>query len=143
MSPIELMARRKRLGLSQEELGRCLALVTPMPDGSERPPIKQSTIARWEGKRGIPLTVEFTLKDSLDAIEEASDFMCDRIKSIAELRRVYNSPTISIRAYEHDSDFWADWPDLKGWPHILWNIAATIALDEIEEDYGNVGELVC
>ena len=144
MTPIELVARRKRLGLSQEELGRCLALVSPMPDGSDRPPVKQSTIARWEGKRGIPQNVEITLKDSLDSIEKVSDFMCDRIKGIAEhSSAVHNSPTVNVRVYKHDSDFWEVWPDLKGWPHILWNIAATVALDDLKEEYGIIGDLVC
>lgn len=140
MTPIELTSRRKRLGLSQEELGRCLALVSPMPDGSPRQPVKQSTIAGWEGPRGIPANVEPTLRDSLDAIEEMGDRMCDRIRELVEhTSGVTDSPTVTVRAYATDSELWADWPDLKGWPRTLWNIACTVAIDELEDEYGIVG----
>ena len=40
MTPIEFRTRRKAFGLSQEEIGRCIALVSPMADGSERPGVK-------------------------------------------------------------------------------------------------------
>ena len=137
MTPIELTSRRKRLGLSQEELGRCLALVSPMPDGSPRQPVKQSTIAGWEGARGIPANVEPTLRDSLDAIEDMGDRMCDRIREIIDhTSAVTDSPAITVKAYATDSELWADWPDLKGWPHALWNIACTVAIDEAEDEYG-------
>lgn len=142
MTPIELTSRRKRLGLSQEELGRCLALVSPMPDGSPRQPVKQSTIAGWEGSRGIPESVDLTLRGSLDAIEEMSDRMCDRIKSITESRSgMLDSPTVKVDAYETDESMWRDWPDTKGWPHVLWNIAATVAMDELEDESGIIGEM--
>ena len=140
MTPIELTSRRKRLGLSQEELGRCLALVSPMPDGSPRPPVKQSTIAGWEGSRGIPESVDLTLRDSLDAIEEMSDRMCDRIRWIVEhSSAVRSDPVVTVRAYSSDADLWRDWPDLAGWPHTLWNIACTVAIDELEDEYGIIG----
>lgn len=140
MNGVELTARRKRLGLSQEELGRCLALVSPMPDGSPRQPVKQSTIAGWEGSRGIPESVELTLRDSLDGIEEMGDRMCDRIRGIVEhSSAVRSDPVVTVRAYASDADLWRDWPDLAGWPHTLWNIACTVAIDELEDEYGIVG----
>lgn len=143
MNGVELTARRKRLGLSQEELGRCLALVSPMPDGSPRQPVKQSTIAGWEGARGIPENVDPTLHDSLDAIEEMGDRMCDRIRGIVEhSSAVRDNPAVTVRAYATDADLWRDWPDLAGWPHTLWNIAATVAMDELEDECGIICDMV-
>lgn len=137
MTPIELSSRRKRLGLSQEEFGRCVSLVSPMADGTPRPPVKQSTIASWEGNRGIPHTIEPALDEILEQIEDMSDRMCDRIRGIIEhSSAVRNSPVVTVKAYTSDFDMWADWPDLTGWPHVLWNVAATVAMDEAAEEHG-------
>lgn len=143
MTPIELVARRKRLGLSQEELGRCLALVSPLPDGGERPAVKQSTIAGWEGTRGIPANVDVSLMNMLDMIDGQADVMCDRIKEmITHSSAVRDSSTVEVKGYSTDTGFWAAWPDMAGWPHVLWNIAATVAIDEARDEYGIEGELV-
>ncbi|KFI93222.1 DNA-binding helix-turn-helix protein [Bifidobacterium saguini DSM 23967] len=137
MTPLELAARRKRIGLSQEELGRCLSLVSPMPDGSSRPPVRQSTIASWEGSRGIPASIDLALPGMLDLIEEQSDVMCDRIQELIEhSSAVRNDSHVTVKGYAADGDFWRDWPDMTGWPHVLWNIAATVAIDEMMDDYG-------
>lgn len=137
MTPLELETRRKRLGLSQEELGRCLALVSPMPDGSPRPPVKQPTIASWEGVRGIPANIDMLLPDMFDAIEAMTDVMCDRIEElIRHSSAVRDDPVATVRGYATDRDFWEAWPDMTGWPHVLWNIAATVAMDEMREEYG-------
>ena len=143
MTPIELVARRKRLGLSQEELGRCLALVSSLPDGGERPAVKQATIAGWEGTRGIPANVDMSLMNMLDMIDEQTDVMCDRIKEmITHSSAVRDSPTMEVKGYSTDTGVWAAWPDMTGWPHVLWNIAATVAIDEARDEYGIEGELV-
>ncbi|PST47645.1 hypothetical protein COO72_11970 [Bifidobacterium callitrichos] len=143
MTPLELIARRKRMGLSQEELGRCLGLVSPMPDGSPRPPVKQATIAGWEGARGIPDWADEQLPELLYRIDEQADVMCDRIGEIIEHSSgVRNSPTVTIRGYSTDAGFWRDWPDMTGWPHIMWNMAATVAMDEMHEEYGIITTLI-
>lgn len=137
MESIELIARRKRLGLSQEELGRCIALVSPMPDGSPRPPIKQATIASWEGSRGIPLNIDMSIQNMLDMIDERTDVMCDRVKElIVHSSGVRDTPFVEVRAYATDGALWKDWPDMSGWPCVLWNISATVAIDEARDEYG-------
>lgn len=40
---------------------------------------------------------------------------------------VRDSPTVEVKGYSTDTGFWAAWPDMTGWPHVLWNIAATVA----------------
>lgn len=137
MTPMELQARRKRMGLSQGEFGQALAMVSPMPDGSPRPPVKQPTIASWEGARGIPDWAETSLRTMCDAIEDMSDRMCDTVKTITEhSANVRDTPDVTIPAYDSDAAFWKDWPMFVGWPHALWNIAATLAMDELEDENG-------
>lgn len=142
LTPLELQARRKRLGLSQEELGRCISLASPMPDGSPRPPVRQATIAGWEGARGIPDWADMALPGILDVIDEKTDEMCERIENLIEhTSAVRDDPMVMVRGYATDREFWADWPDLAGWPHVLWNIAATVAMDEMRDEHGIISEL--
>lgn len=143
MTPIELTARRKRMGLSQTEFGQALAMVSPMPDGSPRPPVKQSTIASWEGARGIPEYIALTLPTMCDAIEAMGNQICDLIKGIAEhSANVRNTPDVTITAYGSDAALWKAWPTLKGWPHTMWNVAATVAMDELEDELGIIPVMV-
>ncbi|WP_214379707.1 helix-turn-helix domain-containing protein [Bifidobacterium felsineum] len=131
MNPIELAARRRRLGLSREELGRCIGLVTPMP------PIDRDTVAGWEEGSRMSDDMRLALPGILDLIEERTDLMCDRIRGLVEhSSAVRDDPTVTVTGYTDDETFWHDWPDLQGWPHILWNIAATVAIDEARDDYG-------
>ncbi|NEG56111.1 helix-turn-helix domain-containing protein [Bifidobacterium platyrrhinorum] len=144
MTPLEFMTRRKRLGLSQEELGRCLALVSSQPDGSPRAPIKQATIASWEGARGLPEWADDdTVLALFDAIDVKADEMCERIEGIIEhSSAVRDDPFVRVNGYATDGEFWTDWPDMTGWPHALWNLAATVAMDEMREEYGIVCTLL-
>ncbi|KAA8828683.1 hypothetical protein [Bifidobacterium tissieri] len=114
-----------------------------MPDGSPRPPVKQPTIASWEGARGIPETIDLSIRTMCDAIEDMGDQMVDLIKNIAEhSANVRNTPDVTIIAYGSDAALWKAWPNLTGWPHTMWNVAATIAMDELEDELGIIPVMV-
>lgn len=93
--------------------------------------------------RGIPLGIDMSIMDMLDMIDEQADVMCDRIKElIAHSSAVCNSTVVQVRGYSTDAEFWVDWPDMAGWPCALWNIAATVAIDEAREVFGIDAKLV-
>lgn len=133
MTPIEFRTRRKELGLSQEEMGRCIALVSPLPDGGERPAVKQTTIARWEGERGLPYWADQIMQGIFDKIKIVGINMEESLTIIAEalIDQSDAFDTIALPAYRSDREFWAALPGWEGWPSELWNIAAVRVADRL------------
>lgn len=106
------------------------------------PFVRQSTIAGWEGARGLPDWADRSLPGILDAIDDAMGTMRDRVAELIEhSSAVRGAPMVAVRGYTTDAEFWHDWPDFGGWPHTLWNIAATIVMDERREEHGIISEL--
>lgn len=139
IGPIELETRRATLGLSQTDLGRCLALVGPHPDGTPRRPVSQNTISRWE-KHGIPTPeLAAAIRSQLDLIGDFKERLSDRIRTVLEhSSAVRDSPHTTVRLYRTDQAFWDDWPRLAGWPRGVWNTAALLAAGELDDEHGTV-----
>ncbi len=139
MTPIEFRTRRKVLGLSQEEMGRCVALASPMSDGSDRPAVKQTTIARWEGDRGLPQWADQTMQGIFDKITIVGLDMEEDLTCIAETLIAQSGPfdAIVLPAYRSDGEFWAAAPHWDGWPVELWNIAAVRVADRLMDKHAH------
>lgn len=133
MTPIEFRTRRKALGLSQEEMGRCIALVSPMADGSARPAVKQTTIARWEGDRGLPQWADQTMQGIFNKITIAGLNMEEELTNLGQTLIAQSGPfdVIVLPAYRSDGEFWTAVPHWEGWPVELWNIAAVRVSDRL------------
>lgn len=143
MTPIEFRTRRKAFGLSQEEMGRCIALVSPMADGSERPAVKQTTIARWEGGRGLPEWADMEMHAIFGKLERVLAVMCDDITQEArDAIEATDANAIGVDAYGRDVDLWGARPQWKGWPAALWNLAAMHAADKLADELSVEVELV-
>lgn len=133
MTPIEFRTRRKALGLSQEEMGRCIALASPMADGSARPAVKQTTIARWEGDRGLPGWADQTMQGIFDKIGIVGLNMEEELTGLGQTLIAQSAPLdgIVLPAYRSDREFWTAAPHWEGWPVELWNIAAVRTADRL------------
>ena len=133
MTPIEFRTRRKALGLSQEEMGRCIALASPMADGSDRPAVKQATIARWEGDRGLPQWADQAMQGIFDKIGIAGRNMEKELTDLGRTLIAQSGPfdVIVLPAYRSDGEFWTAAPHWEGWPVELWNIAAVRTADRL------------
>lgn len=145
MTPIEFRTRRKALGLSQEEMGRCIALVSPMADGSDRPAVKQTTIARWEGDRGLPQWADQTMQGIFGKIAIVGLDMEEELTTLAEMLIGQSDPfdVIVLPAYRSDGEFWAAAPHWDGWPVELWNIAAVRVADRLMDKHARAIILDC
>lgn len=137
MTPIEFRTRRKALGLSQEEMGRCVALVSPMADGSDRPAVKQTTVARWEGDRGLPQWADQTMQGIFDKIAIVGLDMEEELTALAEMLIGQSDPfdVIILPAYRSDGEFWTAAPHWEGWPVELWDIAAVRVADRLMDKH--------
>lgn len=131
MTPIEFRTRRKALCLNQEEIGRCIALVSPVADGTDRPAIRQATIARWEGGRGLPEWADMEMLSIFHKIERVVQLMRDEVCAIGETQAAQAKQigTILLPTYNTDKDFWTTRPQWKQWPAALWNLAALQSAD--------------
>lgn len=95
MEPIELRVRRVALGLSQDEFAR-LAGVT------------QATISQWELGGRTPRDPN-SIHVLLCVLEDAHAELIDQITELAEhASAVRDSPTIDLRTYASDADYWTD-----------------------------------
>lgn len=135
MTPIEFRTRRKAIGLSQEEMGRCIALVSPMTDGSSRPPVKQTTIARWEGGRGLPRWADMEMMSIFRKLDITLQLMQDDAAELGTIAVAMHAPMsiAPIPAYTDDETFWREQPQWDGWPAALWNLAALRAADTLAD----------
>ena len=143
MTPIEFRTRRKALCLNQEEMGRCIALVSPMADGSDRPAIKQATITRWESERGLPGWADMEILSIFHKIERIVQLMEDDVCAIGERQaaQAERIGTILLPAYSTDRDFWKAQPQWRQWPAALWNLAILRAADTLADRLYRIVEL--
>lgn len=84
LTGIELETRRRLLGLSQQDLGLCMAVIAPRDDDPR--PVSQNTISKWEeGRVGLPLSGwvamwNTALVHAVDAIDDGRDYMLDAVR---------------------------------------------------------------
>ncbi len=135
MTPIEFRTRRKALCLNQEEIGRCIALVSPMADGTDRPAIRQATIARWERERGLPEWADMEMLSIFRKLDITLQLMQDDAARIGTIAIAMYSPmsVAPIPAYADDETLWREQPQWAGWPAALWNLAALRAADTLAD----------
>ena len=115
MTPIELIARREALGLSQGLLAHRLG-------------VEQNTVSRWEhGQRQIPAGVNAELR----ALEKLVDHIVDNAVTALEAVASENTPPI-LFAYRDNQDLWAAIPELDGLPAAAHRVALARALTEYD-----------
>lgn len=135
--PLEIMCRRRLLGLDREGFGRCLSLACPLPDGGVRPPVPAGMVGEWEDGGELPVWLRSTMRWAVADILDVRDRMSDRAYEDARQRNVREGGSgLRVRAYASDVALWLDWPVFRGWPHGLWNAAAVVAMDDLAERYG-------
>ncbi len=111
MTPLELLARREGLGLSQASLAGVLG------NG-------QNTISQWEhGRRRIPDGLDGELAEVEEWLEDLADRMLDACEQVHEA----GEPP-SIISYRDDRAFWAAHPEWDGMPSELHRVAAARAV---------------
>ena len=114
-----------------------------MADGSERPAVKQTTIARWEGGRGLPEWADMEMHAIFGKLERVLAVMCDDITQEArDAIEATGANAIGVDAYGRDVDLWGARPQWEGWPAALWNLAAMYAADKLADELSVEVELV-
>lgn len=133
---LELETRRRMLGLSQKDLGLCLALIVPK-DGDPRP-IPQTAVSKWE--EGTPrhpeppLWVQENMPRVLDVIAGVQDALDRRVESLVDDLEPDGDGLLTVPVYRGYHRFWSDVPKLDGWPYSMWNMAVMRALDSRGRD---------
>lgn len=117
MSPIELLARREALGLSQGLLAARLH-------------VAQNTVSGWErGSRAVPDGIEAELR----VLEESAELIMETALEALE-QFTDDGPVPVLFAYRDDREMWAAIPELDGLPAVVHRVALARALCE----YGRV-----
>jgi DNA-binding transcriptional regulator YiaG len=119
MSPVELRARRRALGLGQDGLASALG-------------VAQNTVSTWEGgRRGIPAGLD----DSIAKLEDARDDLVDRaLDAISAAREAEGEPVLFI--YATDQRLWDTHPETEGIPVEVHQVAMALAAAEARAEYG-------
>lgn len=115
MEPIELIARREALGLSQIKLAEAVGW-------------KHTRISECEaGKRAIPDWIDAKLVELEDQADALADTLLDAALS-------QPAQVVVIPSYVDDQQFWSDWPDCDGLPACVHRAAAAEALKGAREE---------
>ena len=115
MSPIELMARREALGLSQSRLADYLH-------------VAQNTLSAYErGARAISDAIEV----ELIRLEDQAELVTDKALTILEAWPEGLGLPVLV-AYRDDRDLWAAIPELDGLPAVVHRVALARVLIEWE-----------
>lgn len=134
LTGIELETRRRLLGLSQQDLGLCMAVIAPRDDVPR--PVSQNTISKWEeGRGGLPLPgwVAKTMPLILDRIARMQEALDERAMEYLESLEPDDGDVVHVPAYRSYQAFWKAAPRLKGWPYAMWNTALVHAVDAIDD----------
>lgn len=135
LTGIELETRRRLLGLSQQDLGLCMAIIAPRENDPR--PVSQNTISRWEEGRGgmtLPVWVSDTMPLILDRIAHMQAALDERAVTYLESLKPDDDGAVHVPAYHSYEAFWQEVPRLKGWPYAMWNTALVHAIDSIEDN---------
>ena len=118
VQPIEIVARRDALGLSQVKLAQWL-------------PWKHTRISEAEqGKRLWPSWATERLKGAEDIL----DSIAETLLGAGLAQMASGAGAVIIPTYFNDQEFWADWPDLDGLPAGVHRMAAVEAMKSLRDE---------
>ena len=120
MNPIELIARREALGLTQR--GLSAALIQP---------VAQTTLSRWEaGTRTIPAGV----KDELAMLEDQVATLAETLYEAGLRQHQAGINPVLVPTFPTDQALGTTWPDLDGVAAVLHRVAAAEAMKMLQDD---------